>query len=108
MCPYGKFHAFWRDEYGPDIRFGQVAYDVECLEIVPEPVMTSYRNGEEQPAVVPAVECGLYRIDVQFLAEIEDYADERYPLYIYLYSESAVPFQAFQGIRQPSVHEIPV
>ena len=85
-----------------------MSYDVECLEVMAELVVAAYRDSEQKSAVIPAVECGRYRVYIEFLPQIEGSARERNTFHIYLRSQSAVPYKPFYGIGKALVYEITV
>ena len=53
-----ELDSVWGDEDCAYIRTCEVADDVECLEIVAETVVFSYRDGVDEAEVIPAVESG--------------------------------------------------
>ena len=55
LCLHREFYSVRCDKCSTDFRLGKVADDVECLEIVAEFVVFSYRNGKEKAIVFSAV-----------------------------------------------------
>lgn len=102
------FEAFGGDEDCADVRFGEVADDVEGLEIMAELIVAADWDGEEQTEIIPAVERSRDRVDVQLFPQVENAAHERDTLDIDLRAEPAVAYKPFQRIAQAAVHEIAV
>ena len=85
-----------------------MAYDIECLEIMPESVVFSDRDGEQQPVVIPSVKCSRDRVDVHFFSQVEHFSGERYLVNIDLGTQAAVAGEPFDSIGKPSCHEISI
>ena len=101
-----EFDPIRSDEDGSDFRAGQMPDDVECLEIVAEPVVFPDRDCVKDTEVIPTVQSGRDRVYVVFLAEIECLSRERNLVHIYLGSKTAVAHKLPDSIRQSPRDEI--
>lgn len=104
----GMFEAVGGDEDGTDFGLGEMADDIESLEVVPELVVLADRDGEQEPVVVASVEGRIDRVYIKFLAQVEGLAGERHLVYIDFGSESAVSDKTVYRIGEPSGDEIAV
>ena len=102
----GEFHPFGRHEDGPDLFLGQMTDDVEGLEFAAELLQLKNGNGEEQPAVVPAVEGSRDGIDVESLAELEGIPLEGDLVGVDLDPEAGISRKTLDGIGQAMAYPI--
>ena len=105
-CAHRELDAFRRDEDSARIGLGEVADDVEGLEIPAELFRVQDRDRKEEPEVVTSVEGGRDRVDVQLLAELEGVALEGDVVRIDLGAEAAVALQALQGVAEALRDEV--
>ena len=94
----GEFHAFRGDEHGARLRLGQVADDVESLEIPAEFLQIQDGHYEEEAVVVSAVHGRGNRVDVQLFPQLEAVALEGDFVGIDLGAQAAVPREAFERV----------
>ena len=98
--------AVGRDKHGADLRPGEVADDVESLEILAETFELGDRNHVEEPVVISAVHGRGNGVYIHFLAQCEAAALEGDLVGVDLDAEPAVAMQAQQRIREAAGHEI--
>ena len=108
LCVNREFGTFRRYQYGSDVRFGHVADDGECLEVMTESLVRRHRYDIQEFEIVTTVQCSRYRVNVQSLSRFERITLERNLVGVKFHAEAAVPLESLRHIRKSAVHEITI
>ncbi len=95
-----EFGAVGEDQGLADGGVGEVADDVEGLEVAAEAFQVEDGNGEEELAVVSAIHRGGDGIDIEFAAELEGVALEGDAFRIDFGAEPGREGEAFDGVGE--------
>ena len=106
MCLDWQFNTVRGDDDGTYIRLCEMSDDVECLEVVAEFIVVSYRDGEEQPVIFSSVEGGCHRVSTEFFRCFEGFPGKWKFVHINLGSEPAVPGEPAYCVREATVDQV--